>query len=44
VAANAGFVLEGILRSASQDGLGKRHDDHVHGRLATDPVPAPKTL
>lgn len=40
VASNAGFVLEGILRSASQDGLGMRHDDHVHGRLATDPVPA----
>jgi len=39
VAANAGFVLEGILRSASRDGLGARHDDHVHGRLATDPEP-----
>jgi len=39
VAARAGFVLEGILRSASRDGLGVRHDDHVHGRLATDPVP-----
>ena len=37
VASNAGFVLEGILRSASRDGLGMRHDDHVHGRLATDP-------
>ena len=36
-----GFVLEGILRSASRDGLGARHDDHLHGRLATDPVPAP---
>jgi RimJ/RimL family protein N-acetyltransferase len=39
VAANAGFALEGILRSASMDGLGARHDDHVHGRLATDSVP-----
>ena len=39
VAARAGFVLEGTLRSASRDGLGARHDDHVHGRLATDPVP-----
>jgi len=38
VASNAGFVLEGILRSATRDGLGRRHDDHVHGRLATDPV------
>ena len=41
VAARAGFVLEGILRSASRDGLGARHDDHVHGRLATDPWPGP---
>jgi RimJ/RimL family protein N-acetyltransferase len=39
VAARAGFVLEGVLRSASLDGLGARHDDHVHGRLAGDPVP-----
>ena len=39
VAVNAGFALEGILRSASLDGLGARHDDHVHGRLATDPMP-----
>jgi RimJ/RimL family protein N-acetyltransferase len=37
VASNAGFALEGTLRSASRDGLGGRHDDHVHGRLATDP-------
>jgi RimJ/RimL family protein N-acetyltransferase len=36
VASRAGFVLEGTLRSASQDGFGRRHDDHVHGRLATD--------
>jgi len=39
VALNAGFVLEGTLRAASIDGLGRRHDDHVHGRLATDAVP-----
>jgi RimJ/RimL family protein N-acetyltransferase len=39
VAAKTGFVLEGVLRSASLDGLGARHDDHVHGRLAGDPVP-----
>lgn len=33
--ANArGFVLEGTLQSASVDGFGVRHDDHVHGRLA----------
>jgi RimJ/RimL family protein N-acetyltransferase len=36
VATNTGFALEGILRSASRDGRGERHDDHVHGRLATD--------
>jgi RimJ/RimL family protein N-acetyltransferase len=36
VASNSGFLLEGTLRSASLDGLGLRHDDHVHGRLATD--------
>jgi RimJ/RimL family protein N-acetyltransferase len=40
LALNAGFALEGILRSASADGLGRRHDCHVHGRLAMDPVPA----
>lgn len=39
VAANAGFLLEGTLRSASRDGLGIRHDDHVHGRLAADNNP-----
>ena len=31
----------GHLALGFQDGLGSRHDDHVHGRLATDPVPAP---
>jgi hypothetical protein len=41
VASRAGFVLEGTLRSASRDGLDERHDDHVHGRLATDPVVSP---
>ncbi len=39
IAARNGFVLEGILRSASKDSQGGRHDDHVHGRLASDPVP-----
>ena len=39
VAFNAGFVLEGVLPSASRDGLGERHDNHVHGRLPADPVP-----
>jgi RimJ/RimL family protein N-acetyltransferase len=41
VSANAGFILEGVMRSASVDGLGKRHDDHVHGRLAIDLGPCP---
>jgi len=36
VAAGAGFAWEGTLRSASVDGRGQRHDDHVHGRLVTD--------
>jgi len=40
VASIAGFRLEGTLRSASRDSLGLRHDDHVHGRLATDPYVA----
>jgi RimJ/RimL family protein N-acetyltransferase len=39
VAQRCGYALEGVLRSAYLDGLGVRHDDHVHGRLATDPVP-----
>jgi RimJ/RimL family protein N-acetyltransferase len=39
VATKAGFVLEGTLRSAYLDDLGVRHDEHVHGRLATDPAP-----
>jgi RimJ/RimL family protein N-acetyltransferase len=39
VASRAGFVLEGTLRSASLDGLGRRHDDYVHGRLAADRIP-----
>ena len=38
VAAGAGYAWEGTLRSASVDGQGERHDDHVHGRLATDPT------
>jgi RimJ/RimL family protein N-acetyltransferase len=38
VAAKAGFEPEGTLRSAYLDSRGVRHDDHVHGRLATDPA------
>jgi RimJ/RimL family protein N-acetyltransferase len=40
VAAKAGFLLEGTLREAYRYGDGKRHDEHLHARLATDPHPA----
>jgi RimJ/RimL family protein N-acetyltransferase len=37
VAEGAGFRLEGVLRSSyALDG--ERYDEHVHGRLATDPA------
>ncbi len=36
----AGFALEGTLRSAEVGGDGVRYDDHVHGRLATEPAVA----
>jgi hypothetical protein len=39
-AARAAFVLEGTLRSASPDGVSNRHDNHVHGSLATDALPS----
>ncbi|HSN06356.1 MAG TPA: GNAT family protein [Candidatus Angelobacter sp.] len=39
VALAAGYRLEGVLRSSYVDGNGLRHDDHVHGRLVTDPYP-----
>lgn len=39
VALAAGFRLEGTLRSAFRDPDGARHDEHVHGRLASDPHP-----
>jgi len=39
VAERAGYRLEGVLRSAYLDGAGVRHDEHVHGRLATDLPP-----
>jgi len=41
VAEKAGYALEGVLRSASLYGDGLRHDDHLHARLAGDPVPRP---
>ena len=39
VAVASGFVLEGVRRSSYVDGNGVRHDEHVHGRLVTDPYP-----
>ncbi len=36
VATSAGYRLEGVLRSSFRAEDGSRHDEHVHGRLATD--------
>lgn len=48
VAARAGFVFEGVERSAHDHGDGVRHDLHRHARLAGDPpgpvAPAPAPL
>ncbi|NUR27242.1 MAG: GNAT family N-acetyltransferase [Catenulispora sp.] len=38
LAEKAGFLLEGTTRSSYRYGDGKLHDEHIHGRLATDPV------
>ena len=37
VAERGGFLLEGVLRSASIFGDGERYDEHLHARLVTDP-------
>ena len=39
VAEKCGFLLEGTTRSSYIYGDGERHSEHLHGRLATDPVP-----
>ena len=39
VALGSGYRLEGTLRAAFRTPDGVRHDDHVHGRLATDAGP-----
>jgi RimJ/RimL family protein N-acetyltransferase len=39
VAVKAGYLLEGTLRQAYVYGDGKRYDEHVHARLASDPDP-----
>ncbi|SCF41780.1 Protein N-acetyltransferase, RimJ/RimL family [Micromonospora echinospora] len=36
VAARAGYPLEGTLRESHRYGDGRRHDEHLHARLATD--------
>ena len=37
VAERCGFALEGVLRSGSVFGDGRRYDEHLHARLADDP-------
>ena len=37
VAQRCGFALEGVLRSASVFGDGRRYDEHLHARLPSDP-------
>ena len=37
VATRCGFTLEGVLREGSVFGDGRRYDEHLHARLATDP-------
>lgn len=40
VAEKSGFALEGTTRSSYRYGDGNLHDEHIHARLATDPLPA----
>ncbi|MDG4818567.1 GNAT family protein [Micromonospora sp. WMMD956] len=37
VAERAGYPFEGTLRESHRYGDGRRHDEHLHARLATDP-------
>jgi RimJ/RimL family protein N-acetyltransferase len=39
VAEKCGFLHEGTTRSSYRYGDGELHDEHIHGRLAGDPVP-----
>ncbi|SIQ98157.1 GNAT family N-acetyltransferase [Micromonospora avicenniae] len=39
VAVRTGYRLEGTLRESFRYGDGRRHDEHLHARLATDPWP-----
>jgi RimJ/RimL family protein N-acetyltransferase len=36
VALRCGYPAEGVLRGAWRDGDGRRHDEHLHARLASD--------
>ncbi|MGW7685100.1 GNAT family N-acetyltransferase [Kribbella sp. NPDC054772] len=38
VALRAGFQLEGVMRDYYVEPTGRRHDSHLHARLATDDV------
>ena len=38
VAEKAGYLLEGTTRSSYRYGDGELHDEHIHGRLVSDPV------
>ena len=40
LATRCGFRHEGTTRSSFVYGDGARHDEHLHGRLASDPYPA----
>lgn len=37
VARKAGYLFEGTMRESYRYGDGRWHDEHVHGRLASDP-------
>ena len=39
VAQRCGYQLEGVLRESHRYGDGIRYDEHLHGRLGTDPAP-----
>lgn len=41
IAEKVGYRLEGTTRSSFRYGDGKLHDEHIHARLVTDPVPDP---
>jgi RimJ/RimL family protein N-acetyltransferase len=41
VALRAGYPIEGLLRQSFVYGDGRRYDEHLHARLASDPPPRP---